>query len=234
MPQERRVRVRPRMSSPKLGEYLYAEAGRREKLLRDQKFPPAFQTARYADAENAIRASLVSGRDVVERLKESAQTVSSLVTTTDWRTVSKRCCVQAIHDFAALFPSIPTAGSEFSIPEKGGIVLNLEGVVVSVHPVALSRREVRGRERRGAILAIFQKTDPVGERPGKAVAELLRRALMQAGQPDLHPSECVVVDIFRKQIFTAPAQSQRVFANINSACREIAVRWPTITSAMAA
>lgn len=234
MPQERRVRENPRISAPKLGEYLYAAAGRRERLLVDQKFPPTFKTARYADAENAIRASLFSGTNVVERLAEAAMTVNALVTTTEWSTIGKRCCVQAIRGFERVVMELPTAGSQFSLPDRAGMTLRVEEVAISVHPLVLSRREVRGRVREGAILAVFQKNDPLGERAGRAVAELLRRALVQTGQSNVHPTDCVVVDVFSGEIFTSAPQSQRVFANITSACREIAVRWPTLPPAMAA
>ena len=234
MPQERKVRARPRMSAPKLGEYLYAEPGRRERLLLDQKSPPAFKTARYADAENAIRAALVSGSNVIGRLGESAKTVNALVTTTDWSAIGKRCCVQAIQGFAGIFDQLPTANAKFSLPSREAIMLSMEGVAVSVYPLVFSRREIRGSRRQGAILGVFQKNDPLDERALKAVAELLHRALIHAGHPDVHPAECVVVDVFSGKFSTATRQNQRIFANILSACREIAVRWPTLPPAIAA
>lgn len=233
MVKEQRVRERPRISGPKLGEYLDAGPGRRERLLLDQKFPPTFKVARYADAENAIRASLVSGVGVVARLRDFADELSERTTTTEWTTVGKDCCVTAIREFARVVPNLPTAGSTFRVPD-GRLMLNIEGVTVSLHPIALSQRSVRGVVRRGAILAVFQKGEPMGEMAGRAAVELLRRGLTQTGVPEIYPGDCVVVDVFRRRIFTATAQNRRVFANITSACREIAVRWPTLSLARAA
>jgi len=233
MAQERRVRARPRISAQKLGEYLYAGPGQRERLLADQKYPPAIKTARYRNAENTIRASLVSGENVVDRLDRGVQTVSALIPETRWQDVSNRCCVQAIRGFALLFPQLPTANADFSPPGGTAMTLNVEGVAVSVYPLVLSRRQVRGRVRQGAILAVFQKTDPLEERERKAAAEVLHRALAQMSQPDLHPSDCLVVDVFSGQ-FSCAAESQRMFSNISSACREIAVRWPALMPAIAA
>jgi hypothetical protein len=58
---EQRGREQPRISAPKMGEYLEATAPRREVILRDQKFPAAFKTARYQPAADAIRRALLQG-----------------------------------------------------------------------------------------------------------------------------------------------------------------------------
>ena len=158
--------------------------------------------------------------------------MSTWVTTTEWTATRKRCCVQAIREFARALPQLPEA--EFSPPGRGAIILNIEGVAVSVYPLVLSRRAVRGRIREGAMLAVFQKNEPVGDRAGVAIAEILHRALQQTGLENLHPAECLVADVFRRKVFSAKPQNQRVLSNITSACREIAVRWPALRAVFAA
>lgn len=234
MPDERRVRVNPRISAPKMGEYLAASAARRERILMDQKFPPTFKQARYRDAEAAMRGALLSDTDTARRLEEHAERIARLPATTTFEESARDCSVLALRRFARMVDELPTAGANFSPVSQEALVLRLEGVAVSVFPLVTSRRVVRGRVRTGAILAVMRKTEPVGDIAGKAIAELLRRALTQSGYEDVHPADCIVVDVFQGEHFTAPVRGERILSDIRSACREIAVRWPALGDARAA
>lgn len=234
MSPERRVRERPRISAPKMGEYLTAAAARRERLLLDQRFPPTFKQIWYRDAENAIQAALISGDDVVTRLIESARLLGTHVATTRFRNSAKRCCSQAIRRLALLFPQIPTRDARFRCPGQISFFLTVEGVLISIRPLALSRRNVKGNIRSGGVLAVFRKGEALSERGAKAVAELLRRALEDSGLESVHPSDCVVVDVFSGEIYSASTRGKRISSDIASACREIAVRWPALATSQAA
>jgi hypothetical protein len=223
------------MSAPKMGEYLGASAARRERILLDQKFPPTFKCARYRDAEVALRSALLDGGDVSVRLGELANRLRETITTSEYRDVAKRCSVQALLRFARLFSRLPTRDAEFFLPGSTNAVLDVEGVAISVYPLVLSRRIVRRQMRLGAVLGVFQKTQPLSDRSAQAVAELLRLAISESGLPDVHPSDCLVVDIFRGSIHAASTRGQkRLLSEVESACREIAVRWSSLGETQAA
>ena len=72
-----KVHHTPRMSVPKLGEYYTStSARRRERILRDQKFPEGLLTARYTQANTAIAKSLMSGGDITIGLEKFAAALS--------------------------------------------------------------------------------------------------------------------------------------------------------------
>lgn len=95
----------------------------------------------------------------------------------------------------------------------------------------LLRRPTRtGAVENGALLLVFRKGASLDGHSGIAVAAIVLKALEQANQQNVIPKLCVVVDVFSAQIFRAPARNRRLTSEIESACREIAVRWSSIAA----
>ena len=223
----RRAQSRPRISAPKLGEYMdVLSARRRERIVYNQAFPSAFITARYQEAFSAVRASLLSGGDVIQQLTAHAERIERMPAGTAHRANAQTCSAQAIRRFAALVDSLGFAGMEVTAPEARSMKVPIEGVTVSVMPaVLLSRTQAREPRVHGAMLVVMNKTIGLSDRSGEAVAELLRQALCGAGFEQVRPEMCLVVDVFRDRVYRAPRASKRVSGEIASACREIAMRW---------
>jgi len=234
---ERRIgsRPNPRISAPKLGEYLEASASRRERILRDQKFPRTYVVVRYEKARQAIRAALVSGNAVPTRLRELARTIEQMPAKSSYDSDSARLSAEAVRRFATLHERLALKDTRALLPSAPKFSLVSEGVSISIAPAVLLRRTKRdGMEYCGALIVVLRKDEPLGLQGGKAVAELGRLALANAGYKNIRPDLCVAVDVFGGRIFTAAGRGQRIAGEIASACREIAVRWPALTSTNAA
>ncbi len=234
---ERRIgsRSKPRISATKLGEYLEASASRRERILRDQKFPRTFMVVRYEKARQAIRAALAGGKDISQRLQELARTIDLIPAKSSYDVDSIRLSATAVRRFATQYDRLALNGVTPLVASAPCFSLSLEGVSISILPTVLLRRTKRdGTGQWGALVVAFRKTEALGERSGKAIAELVRMSLANAGYKGIRHDLCIVVDVFSGGIFVAPARGQRVAADIASACREIAVRWPTLMDSSAA
>ena len=228
--QPRRVRESPRASAQKLGEYIdVVSASRRERVVRNQKYPDDFIVTRYRDAFNSIRASLLSGVEVPTRLGERATEIGRRVATTRNAETTKACCVQALEKFSLIYPTLPLKEVTATIAPDMRLVI--EGLRVSIQAAVMLTRQTReGVVETGGLLLVFRKEAALGKKGGAAVAELLRRGLVAtAGRPVVHEL-CVVVDVFSSQVFQPPRRSVRLNAEIESACREIVARWNAVSA----
>lgn len=224
-----KIRRNPRISAPKMGEYLDVAAHRRERILRDQKYPSDFITARYKDANHAIRSAMVSGGDVAARVLEKARNIATAPTAKKYNADTNACCAEALDRFARTFPTLPLKGITAKLVAARGLPLFVEEVEISVWPTVLLHSAWRdGTSKTGALLVVYNKGAALPKHSGDAVAELLRQALIQAGHVGVTPSMCLVLDVFSGALFTAPTSSRRLTGEIEAACREIAGLWPTI------
>jgi hypothetical protein len=228
--------VHPRVSAHKLASYIDAKgAGTRERIIRDQKFPPSFQVARYADAEDAIRRSLLA-TDVGASLLACEQRISSKLVVKPWAVDAKRGCLDAVRLFSSLLPSLDLAQVEATRLVQPSMQLRIEQLLVSVRPVVQLARKRSRDPRVGALLPVFRKEEKLSEKSGVTCAALVLEALHASGvaRQEIDPTLCIVVDVFHAQTFAAPVRLTRLRAELKSTCREYAERWPFITAERAA
>lgn len=227
----RKVRTRPRISAPKLGEYMdVLSARQRERIVHRQKFPAAFITARYQEAFAAVRASMLSGGQVMVKLQQHAERIERKPASTRHQASTQSCSARAVRRFAKLVGTLALEQFEVSLPGPAPMRVPIEGVAVSVMPAVVLSRAARSGRAYGAMLVVMNQTIGLSDRSGEAVAELLRQALARAGYEGVRPELCLVVDVFRDRVFHAPRASKRLSEEIASACREIAMRWETMAA----
>lgn len=227
----RKVRTRPRISAPKLGEYMdVLSARQRERIVHRQKFPAAFITARYQEAFSAVRASMLSGDQVMVKLQQHAERIERTPASTRHQASAHTCSAQAVRRFARLVGALGLDQFEVALPGPASMKVSIEGVSVSVVPAVVLSRATRSGRASGAMLVVMNKTIGLSDRGGEAVAELLRQALVQAGHEGVRPDLCLVVDVFRDRVYHAPRAAKRLSEEIASACREIAMRWETLAA----
>jgi hypothetical protein len=217
-----------------MGRYLEApDAGARERIVRNQKFPPQVPPKRYSGASDAVRSAFIKGGDVLQDLNAGARRLSMKPCRTPREEQTRNLCLDAIEHFTHVLPRLGLDAVTASfIGRSNGLALLLEQVRVSVYPVVLLTKRVRGEERRGALLLVICKTQPLTERGGNAVATLLCEVLassrLAVAPAVLDPNLCMVVDVFQEAIYTAPSRRTRVMKQIRDACREIARLWHQI------
>ena len=225
-----KVRSEPRISAPKLGDYMATpSATTRFGLLRDQKIAPDVQIARYRKAAAEIRTSLVMQADPVTHLTKASARLKSATGKTPWQTNDNATSSEALDHFAKFLGKFNRKGLMFAETRTTGYKIPIEGVEVSVYPLLrIARDNKDGTRSTGALLAVIRKGDGLSDRAGAVTAELVRMALTRAGDKSVDPKLCIVVDVFRGKMFQASKQYRKMQADIAAACREIAIIWPKI------
>jgi hypothetical protein len=147
------------------------------------------------------------------------------------------CSTDAITRFGALYGRLELGNAKAALVGQPTFGVRMEGVNISARPLVLLERRGRDEVQLGAILVVFRKDKTLTKHVGQSVAQLLRSAL--AASPlslrgVIRPELCVVVDVFDGGIYGAPLRNTRALDEIQSACREIATRWPFIAGARAA
>jgi len=230
-----RVRVRPRISVNKLGEYLVATAARRRQIIRDQKYPPEVQVIRYGDAQRAVVDHLINGRDdpgVLSRHLHRLAEWEPGPDNSDYDAQRNRDCRDAVEAFIAMIGSLPSLdGFSVSAGPPDSPRLAAGGVSISVRPEVIIRGVCRsGDPVVGAVKLHFSKSFRLDERAGGYVGTMLHQFGEQhlVGRGHAVPRNFHVVDVFGGSVFTAPRAFARRRSDVEAACEEIASRWETL------
>jgi hypothetical protein len=222
-------RIRPRISINKLAQYMSADAARRERILREQKHPPAFKVAWYADASQVIRRYLMDPQHDTEILRLGSERIRMRPVASPNERQKRNDNGDAVDAFAGCCQQInfddfaPESG-----PESGNLMI--EGVRVSVRPEVVIAGRYRGQDCRGALKVYLAKNDPLDGGGADIIGALLQRFMSIDLSEDEQclPRHCTVIDTFRRQCFRAPTAIIRHQRNVDAACREIANRWPAL------
>lgn len=223
----------PRISITKLGEYLTTNPLQRQRILEDQKRPPAFQVARYTFAQNSIVRFLSDGANNETLIVGAIDETDRQVPTTDWDAQRWALCGEALEAFLNGYSGLLTLdGLSITPGDQAGDSILVHGVEISVRPeVILRGRDRRGNALIGAMKIYLSKNNPLGQEAGEYVATVVHRhaeELLKADGETVALKLCLVYDVFARALYTAPRSFQRRRQHIEAACQEIAARWPTI------
>ncbi|MEX1367762.1 MAG: hypothetical protein AB1Z98_31830 [Nannocystaceae bacterium] len=227
MSEERVVRLHPRISANKLGEYCVSPPPRRQTIIERQKYPCTFIGAYYEPARSTIVDFLLGRVDRVGML-ERMEALVSAEHETSWSRHRANGCADAVLHFLDLEPRLELGGmSPVDIEQHDK--LEVAGVDVSIHPdVVLEGFDRRGRPVVGAIKLHFPKSHPQTEAAAEYVGTLLRMyatmAMSERGK--VCHDACVVIDVFAGKVMSAPRGYRRRWRDISAACEEIRGAWP--------
>ncbi len=220
----------PRISANKLGEYMVASFVRKRGIIKDQKRPPTALSARYAGLASPV-LEFLTRRDT-QPLHQAAATLSQQRGTTAWKESDRQSSIKALAALAGLAESLLDPQWTFVAPPTKPRKLLISGVEVSVQPHALVHGTKAGKPVLGAIRFHFiqDEESALEKRGSEHVASLLYRWCTELPAPGRlpHPAFCVAVDVFSGTITTAPVRQTKRMENIEAACEEIALRWPTL------
>jgi len=226
---EQVVRLHPRISANKLGEYLVSPPLRRQAIIERQKYPCSYIGAYYEPARAAIVDFIVGNIDRADLLRRTEQIVSG-PHESSYAMHQAHGCAEAVLHFLDLEPRLDLRGMTPVIVERHE-KLDVEGVDVSVYPdVVLVGHDDKERPIVGAIKLHFPKSHPQTEATAEYVATLLRMHahLRMADRGKVREDACIVVDVFAGQVRTAPRGYRRRWRDIGAACEEIRRVWPTV------
>lgn len=220
----------PRISVNKLGEYMVASFVRQRGILRDQKRESTVKSARYAKAEAPVLEFLTQ-RSTDPLHKAADQLDKAPPGRTAWQESDRQSTMDALEAVARLDKDLLLDKWHYSAPPRRARKLNIAGVEISVQPHALVHSTHRGAQVFGALRFHYIRDGEksLSKRGGEFVAALLHLWCTQNSHPGAEArSSCSLsVDVFSGKITAAPTSTIKLMDNIEAACEEIALKWPT-------
>lgn len=220
-----RDRSDPRMSITKFAEYLVTPTpGRRQSILTDQRFPPAFKAAKFRAAYAAIADVLVRGGD--------PELVDAQIAVWRKQTPAKEFqaeCLALCIDALAAFKKLLLKGAFKKLTLTPGLseaYVDLGGVSLSVRPDVLI-----GGPEIGAVKICLSKTNPLTQdargKPGSAsYAAAVLHFWAEKEFGGAPPERCLVVDVFAGEVYKASSRNATRRKHMLAACHEIVAVWP--------
>lgn len=224
-----KLRSEPRFGANKLAEYMTAGPAKRRSLIVDQIVSPATKILNYEHARAAARRILSDPSRSANSWMRAASRLRDMAANTpdEFDARCMRLSAQALEAFAPSSNLIRTGSAVVVAGRRQWGALTLAGVRVSLSPEA-SLLEVGSERRIGAIQFHFAKTTLKTEGL-QYVGAMLVAALTQSGDTPRR-SMCTAVDAFSGVVIDAPRAMKARMKDIESACEEIAERWPALYS----
>jgi hypothetical protein len=223
-------RIRPRISVGKLAEYLEAPPARRRRILKDQKYPPQFQTTWYNDCFDTAVAFCADPDHRSDFLKQAIADLTKKPALNENQLIVRANNIEALQHLTNCRAKLFVPGSIFSkLHENSGYILVGE-VNVSVRPELQLLVESEGCIRSGLLKLYINKTHALTEETGKYAASVVHQygcSRKRTGQ-DVETKYCYVLDVFRERLHMAPRHFKQRWIQIEAACHEIASQWPSL------
>jgi len=216
------------MSLNALAQYTAATAAQRESILRDQKFPPEFKQVWYKDATNTIIRFLLDD-DHDEEILVRAIDRFLAAGGTDHEQKRLKYNAEALQGFLGGYGDLSTDSLSIARGPKSA-TLSIEGVTISVRPEIVLSGRYRGNRVAGGLKLYLARTDRLTDDSAAVIGALLHHYMGTSASPSRKISKrhCQVMDVFSGEVFAAPSAIVRRMRDLEAACREIALRWPSI------
>lgn len=226
MPEEKT----PKISANKLGEYMVATPARRKGIIKDQKRPSPAISARYRHAEAPLVEFLSTGN--IDALHSAAGKLRATGGGSVWAQGDREATADALEALGRLAPKLLLPELTYKQPTSRSQKLMIGGLPVSVQPDMLVFSEAKGKRQVGALKFHYIKNEEssLTSKGAQYVATLLHQWLLTFGPAGFVPTPALSksVDVFRGNIEAAPASQSRRLSDLEAACEEITVRWPTL------
>lgn len=217
-------RTEPRISLNALTAYLTGTPTRRRSIITQQKRPQPVGMRYYQPAQEAIARFLTSPERSELDLVKALEMLHSAPITTEHDAHRWQSNIQAIESFSEFQDQVRRHGFEASLGGNHQPKLEFGGLSVSVRPDVILRGEFpRFGPAFGAIRLYFNKHEPLTESSARYTAAVLLVFLRQhhADRQPM-PKATLIVDVFGKAVFEAPAALQRLINDVKAASEEIA------------
>jgi len=227
----KKVNENPRISVNPLCEYVTtATASRRYAIIKQSKTPVTFITKWYNRAEESLAAYLSEDRDMPFMLELEAYRLQKAICSSDQE---KKYSLASANALMAFLNSEKTV-RHILAPFKAEVAIYdpnhkfiLNGVQISLRP-ELILRDDKGKQQLGFLKFYFGKDEALGKDRGELMACLTKHYFETEFGFTLKTEHCMVLDVYRGEMFNAPKAHLRNLANIKAACKEIADRWDRV------
>jgi len=228
----------PRISANKLAEYVIADPSRQKTIIREAKFAKKLLIVPYSKTRTFIRHAFEANSLNIDKLAQRAEEIereNEAEGISEWQRNENANSALALRKLIPLAPELSWKDARILHEKLGG--MKIAGVKVSVQPELVFRFEHRNIPKVGAIILNTAKSDEKslgrnngGYCIGDYLSSLLFQMLLSKSPPVPAPlnSKCYAVDVFREQVYTAPANYRKLSKNLEAACEVIALRWPEI------
>lgn len=216
----------PRFTLNAFMRYLSANATGRAAITLQQKHPSEYQAVYYDAAADVLRRFIAEGDDAIFDEGIAAIRADASEEKGPHNIRSNVEVIEAFRDrrpklnFGGLRPS-PSPGPQSS--------LFIAGVELVIRPEILLEGDADGGERGGALKFYFSKGHSLTRSAASYGALLLKRYCEEnlPGRAVVENRRCLICDVRAGEVHHAPDATLRREREIEAACEEIAVRWPT-------
>lgn len=224
------VRVDPRLSVNKLGEYLVAKAKRRQKILSDAKYPKSFIAPRFGDFYRFFENGVNEEKIDAKALDIAISILQNKPTTSDWQSQNKDLSLDLLAHLKVMVDSMGLNRYAIKKITQKDAAVDIRGVKVSIRPELMIEAEKKGKRVIGAVKLNVTKSFPLNDDSGQYIATMVRNYLEGLAIKDavVDPALCFVVDLPHERFFKAPTAFKQRTWDIEAACDEIKAVWPTI------
>lgn len=233
-----RVNLHPRYTVLEFGEYMAADDGPRETILRDMKYERIARTLSYRDLYACVAAFLSSPNRDYSILGEFRQLLNNAEINAAFpqQRENVRHQIRALEAFGKSLNALPLGGIMMTKSPISRRWLDIEGVRIHVQPtVDIRIRKPKLPHRIGAIVVDLAK----GNIPKTEAAEIKLTESMVHSAVLLHefvsviendelkadPEHCVIFHAHRSERVCAPKNHKNKMKNIKAVCRGIARSW---------
>lgn len=229
---EQKVHESPRISVNKLAEYLATnKASRRERILKDAKFPPTFQLIRYDPTREMVQRYLAGLIPNTQALQAAIAQYEYTKTKDEFEARMKKSNLEAMGLFAALAPTLVFEGAKVTLGEHAPPKLSISDVAVSVRPDLNLTYVGKGGLEHGALKLNISKGAVHTIDSAEYAGALVRHFLTTRLGDDCDHKRVFVLDIFGKKISPSPKATVNRMKDVEAACAEIARQWDSIKAA---
>jgi hypothetical protein len=218
----------PKISVNKLGQYIKSTPHRRHEIVKHQKYPMPFITARYDEARKVIIDYFLNGKGCKAVISSKIKDLIVSNYSSNHKRHNNELSIQALEIFD---PSKGPNLKKFNLVKFNSYFgkLSIEGVDVSIQPDIIINGMMHGKEFVGAIKLHFSKTNPLDPDAGKYVATMVHKFLeMKYPDTKVNCSFCISMDIFTGHYFVAPRSFKMLRKDITAACKEIKLLWESL------
>jgi hypothetical protein len=222
--------LNPRMGINPLCEYVYlSSASRRSTIIKNAKEKPTFVVKRYNEAEDFLSYFLASKCDSKLLLEH----IKSLRTGYYAKEFERDCAHYSADALEGFFRNglwltglMENYDLEVSLNQTTHKII-ISGVQISIRPELILYKKGT-KERVGFLKLYISKTKPLESHHGELVACLGKSYFLEEHTLNFHSDCCLVLDVFRGELITAPKAFKKRMSDITASCKEIADRWDLV------